>query len=219
VQLASGKGLIVRAVATLSLTALLGATPTIPAPAVSATDVMARVTRGDAAIDSYAVPVRIDVRVHKWITLRMHFNGTQYYKRPDRLALDMHAVPAQYRQLFAQLGTPLTWSSIYDLRLIASNAQPGTYQLEGIPKHPGDVERLLVDVDGDAAGPLHAQWFCRGGGTIDMHINETMDPGGFALPQHAEADMSFGGYNVHATLTFGPYAVNEAIADAVFGAN
>jgi hypothetical protein len=215
----SRAGLVARTVATLSLTALLGVTPTIPAPLVSATEVMARVTRGDAAIESYVVPVRIDVRVHKWITLRFHLTGTQYYKRPDRLALDMHAVPSQYRQLFAQLGTPLTWSSIYDLRLIASNAQPGTYQLEGIPKRPGDVERLLVDVDGDAAAPLHAQWFCRGGGTIDMHINEAMGPGGFALPQHAEADMRFGSYNVHATFTFGAYAVNEAIADTVFTAN
>src|SRR5581483_7238936 len=111
-QQPSRGGLIARALATVSLTALLGAAPTIPAPAMSATDVLARVTRGDAAIESYSVPVRIDVHVHRWISLHFHLDGMQYYKRPDRLALDIHAVPAKYRELFAQLGTPLTWSSI-----------------------------------------------------------------------------------------------------------
>ncbi len=107
-------------------------------------------TRRDAAIESYSVPVRIDVRLHKLISLRFHLNGTQYFKRPDRLALDMRGVPAQYRDLFAELGTPLTWSSLYDLRLVASTTQPVTYQIEGIPKHRGDVDRMVVDVGGDA---------------------------------------------------------------------
>ena len=217
-QQASRTGTIARSIATMSLAVLLGAAPTIPAPPPSATDVLARVTRGDAAIESYAVPVRIDVHVHKWITLHFHLDGTQYYKRPDHLALDMHAVPAQYRTLFAQLGTPLTWSSLYDLRLNGPTAQSGTIQLEGTPKRAGDIERMLVDVDGDAAAPLHAQWFCRGGGTIDMHITESA-VSGYALPQTADADMSFGGYKVHATFTYGPYAVNEAVADAVFSPN
>lgn len=212
----SRRGLIARTVATVSAALLLGAAPTIPGPSISATDVLARVTHADSAIDSYVVPVRIDVRVHKWITVHFHLNGTQYYKRPDRLALDMHAVPEQYRTMFAQLGTPLTWPSIYDLRLVPSTAQPGTFQLEGTPKRAGDVERMVIDIDGAPSAPLHAQWFCRGGGTIDMHIAEATGTGGYALPQHADADMSFGGYNVHAAFTWGPYAVNESIADAVF---
>ena len=207
---------VTRAFATIALAASLGAAPTIPAPPVTPTEVLARMTRGDAGIESYSVPVRINVRLHKLISVRFHLSGTQYFKRPDHLALDLHAVPAQYRQLFAELGTPLTWPSLYDLRLVASTAQPATYQIEGIPKHRGDVERLVVDIDGDASAPLHAQWFCRGGGTIDMRITEQEGAGGYDLPQHAEADMNFGGYAVHATFQYGTYAVNEAMADAVF---
>jgi len=213
---ASPARLMMRTLATISLAASLGASPTIPAPPPTATDILARVTRRDAAIESYSVPVRIDVRLHKLISLRFHLNGTQYFKRPDRLALDMHGVPAQYRDLFAELGTPLSWSSLYDLRLVASTTQPVTYQIEGIPKHRGDVDRMVVDIDGDASAPLHAQWFCSGGGTIDMHITEQEGVGGYDLPQHAEADMNFGGYAVHATFQYGTYTVNETVADAVF---
>jgi hypothetical protein len=207
------------AFATMSLIAVLGAAPTIPAPPATATDVLARVTR-DAGIASYSVPVRIDVRLHKLISLHFHLNGMQYFKRPDRVALEMRAVPQQYRDLFAELGTPLTWPSLYDLRLVPSTAQPATYEIEGTPKHGGEVERMIVDVDGDvdgdASAPLHVRWFCRSGGTIDMHLTEQEGAGGYDLPQHAEADMSFGGYAVHASFQYGTYAVNEAVADAVF---
>jgi len=209
---------VARALAAMALAGAMGAAPAIPAPPVTAVDVLARVTRGDAGIESYSVPVRIEVRFHKLISLRFHLDGTQYFKRPDRIALDMRSVPAQYRELFAELGTPLTWPSLYDLRLIASSADPVTYQLEGTPKHRGNVERMVVDVDGDPAAPLHVQWFCRDGGTIDMHITEQEGAGGYALPQHAEADMHFGGYAVHASFQYGSYAVNETVADAVFTA-
>jgi len=66
------------------------------------------------------------------------------------------------------------------------------------------------------SAPLHAQWFCRDGGTIDMHITEQEGAGGYDLPQHAEADMHFGGCAVHASFQYGTYAVNETVADAVF---
>jgi hypothetical protein len=53
----------VRAFATISLAASLGAAP----------------TRGDGGIESYSVPVRIDVRLHKLITVHFHLNGMQYF--------------------------------------------------------------------------------------------------------------------------------------------
>lgn len=208
--------LATRVLATASLVAALGVGPTIPAPQLDVTDVLARVARGDAGIESYTVPVRIDVRLHKLISLRFHLDGTQYFKRPDRIALDLRSMPQQYRELFAELGTPLTWASQYDLHLVPSSAQPPTYRLEGTPKRPGQVERLVVDVDGDAPPVLHARWFCRGGATIDMHITEQESAGGYDLPQRAEADIDSGGYHVHATFDYGPYAVNETVADEVF---
>lgn len=223
-QHASAAGLIPRAAAGLALVGSLGvasaipssATPAIPGPAVpTATQVIARFTERDSRVDSYAVPVHMDVHVHKLITFHIGLNGMQYFKRPDRLAMEMKSVPAQYRKLFAELGTPLTWPATYDLRMVSSDGERGPFHLEGVPKRASDVTRMLVDVDGDPGTPLHVAWTTKDGGTIDMRITEDT-AGGYPLPKHADADMVFGGYKVHASIDYGPYAVNEAVADAVF---
>jgi len=217
-QHASAARALARALAAPALAGTLGVAPTIPsatAPAPTATQVIARFTERDARVESYAVPVHMDVRVHKLITFHVGLNGMQYFKRPDRLALEMKSVPAQYRKLFAELGTPLTWPGSYDFRLVSSDGQRGPFHLEGVPKHPGDVARLLVDVDDDPNAPLHALWTTKDGSTIDMRITEQA-AGFYELPKHADADMAFGGYKIHASIDYGAYAVNEAVADAVF---
>ncbi|MDB5072025.1 MAG: hypothetical protein JWM87_3136 [Candidatus Eremiobacteraeota bacterium] len=225
-QHASAARLIPRAVAGLALVGSLGvasavpssAAPPIavpPANAPTATQVIARFTERDARVESYSVPVHMDVRVHKLITFHIGLNGMQYFKRPDRLAMEMKSVPAQYRKLFAELGTPLTWPAMYDLRMVACDGDRGPYHLEGVPKRASDVARMLVDVDGDPNAPLHVAWTTKDGGTIDMRITEDA-AGGYPLPKHADADMAFGGYKVHASIDYGPYTVNEAVADAVF---
>jgi hypothetical protein len=219
-MLASAARPVARALAgALTLVGALGASPTIPAAtAPTATEILARASEQGARVESYAVPVHMDVRVHKLITFHVGLNGMQYYKRPDRLALELRSVPAQYRKLFAELGTPLTWPGAYDLRLVAADGERGPYHLEGTPKRPCEVAKMQVDVDGDPAAPLHAQWTMRDGGTIDMHITEQA-AGGYELPKHADADMAFGGYKIHASIDYGPYAVNEAVADSVFASN
>jgi hypothetical protein len=214
-QHASAARPMVRALAALTLVGALGASPANPPAAPTATDVLARVTEHDARVESYAVPVHIAVRLHKLITFHFGLNGMQYFKRPDRLALDMHSVPAQYRTLFAELGSPLTWPALYDLRMTGCDGERGPYHLEGVPKHPSEVARLAVDVDGDPGAPLHAVWTTRDGGTIDMRITEAITAG-YQLPTHADADMAFGGYKIHASIDYGPYAVNEAVANSVF---
>ena len=205
------------ALAGMMLIAGLGAAPPIPsASGPTVTDVLASVTERDAHVESYAVPVHMNVRIHKLFTFHIGLSGTQYYKRPDRLALDIRQIPASARKLFADLGTPLTWPGSYDLKLVGSNGDHGPYRLEGVPKHASDVARMVVDVDGDPNAPLHVQWTTRDGGTIDMHITEE-STGGYQLPKHAEADMAMGGYKIHASIDYGPYSVNEAVADTVFG--
>jgi len=215
-QHASAARAVTRAFAGLTLVGTLGAAPTIPAAtAPTATQIIARFTERDARVESYAVPVHMDVRVHKLLTFHLGLNGMQYFKRPDRLALEMKSIPAQSRKLFAELGTPMTWPGMYDLRLVSSDGEHGPYHLDGVPKHACDVARLHVDVDGDPGAPLHAVWTTKDGATIDMRITEQA-AGGYELPKHADADMAFGGYKIHASIDYGAYAVNEAVADAVF---
>jgi hypothetical protein len=207
---------VARALAALTFVGAMGAAPaTTGATTPTATDVLARLTERDARVESYAVPIHMDVRIRKLITFHVGLNGMQYFKRPDKIALDMRSVPAQYRKLFADLGSPLTWPAQYDLHVVTCAAERTGCRLEGVPKHPGDVARMIVDVDADPGMPLHAAWTTRDGGTIDMLITEESS-GGYKLPKHAEAEMAFGGYKIHASIDYGAYAVNEAIADALF---
>ncbi|HYW53249.1 MAG TPA: hypothetical protein VE826_04715 [Dongiaceae bacterium] len=203
-------------VGAMGVSPALGGSATIPSAASTASEVLARVNAHDARVESYAVPIHIDVRVKKLLTFHFGLDGTQYFKRPSKLALDVPRVPAQGKKLFAELGTPLTWPQQYDLRLVGTNGDRGPYRLEGVPKHGGDIARMVVDVDGDPAAPLHAQWWTTDGSTVDMRITEQA-AGGYELPKHAEADLNVSGTKIHASIDYGAYVVNETIADAKFG--
>jgi hypothetical protein len=205
-----------RALAGTTLVAALGAAPTIPAATTpSATEILARVTGRDAALQSYSVPVHIDVRVRKVIMWHFGLGGMQYFKRPDRLALDVQRIPPQGRKLFAELGTPLTWPQQYDLKLVGADGDRGPYRLEGVPKRASDVTRMVVDIGGDPSAPMHAQWWTNDGSTIDMQITEQA-AGGYELPKHAEADLNITGTKIHASIDYGPYSVNESVANSRF---
>ncbi|HZW54169.1 MAG TPA: hypothetical protein VFF00_09040, partial [Candidatus Elarobacter sp.] len=159
-------------VGAMGVSPALGGSATIPSAASTASEVLARVNAHDARVESYAVPIHIDVRVKKLLTFHFGLDGTQYFKRPSKLALDVPRVPAQGKKLFAELGTPLTWPQQYDLRLVGTNGDRGPYHLEGVPKHGGDIARMVVDIDGDPSAPLHAQWWTTDGSTVDMRITE-----------------------------------------------
>ena len=204
--------------AAATLAGTLGASAPAPVAAPTVAEVLARFTGRDAALQSYTVPVHIDVRVHKLLTFRFGLDGTQSFKRPAHLLLDVQRIPPQGRKLFAELGTPLTWPQQYDLHLVSGNAERGAYRLEGVPKHTGQVARMVLDVDADPSAPLHARWWTHDGSTIEMRITEAAC-GVYALPKHDEADLNIGGTKIHASIDYGTYAVNEALADAKLSPN
>jgi hypothetical protein len=203
--------------AVLGVVAALVASAPIRAAAPSAEEILARVTAGDAQLSSYAVPVHVDARLHRLIGMRFGLNGKVYFKRPDRVALEMRMVPEQYRRLFGELGTPLTWASAYDMSVVSSDAASGrlVYHVRGVPKRPGEIDHMLLDVAADPGVPLHARFLCRDGTAIDMAIErETF--GSYELPKRVVADMTSGGWKIHAVLDYGNYELNEAVADSVF---
>jgi hypothetical protein len=213
---ASAARTVGRALAVTPFIAILGVAPMIPsATSPSPTEILARVNGRDAGVSSYSVPIHVDVRVRKLLTFRMGFDGTQYFKRPDKISLDAPRIPAQGRKLFAELGTPLTWPQQYDLRLVSANGERGPYHLEGVPKQPSGIAKMQVDIDDDPSVPLHAQWLAHDGSTIDMRITQ-QTAGGYEFPRHAETDLNVSGYKIHASIDYGTYSVNEAIATSVF---
>jgi hypothetical protein len=196
-----------------ALAGTLGVSPAPPQAAVTVAEVLARYTTRDASVQSYTVPVHIDVRVHKLLTFHFGLDGTQSFKRPAHLTLDVQHVPPEGRKLFAELGTPLTWSQQYDLHLVSGSSEHGPYRLEGVPKRPSGIARMVVDVDGDPSVPLHAQWWTHDGSTIDMRITED-GTGGYEFPKHSDVDLDISGTKIHASIDYGAYAVNEAVAEA-----
>src|SRR3981081_4683250 len=103
---ASAARTIRRAVAATTFVAGLGVAPAVP-PAAGRppAQVLARVTDRDAHIESYATPVHMDVRIRKLLTFHIGLNGTQYYRRPDRLAFDIRKIPDHYPTPSADVGT------------------------------------------------------------------------------------------------------------------
>lgn len=191
-----------------------------PAPAadLDADRVVALVTAGSEQLDSYVVPVHVEARVHALIPLRVKLDGTVYFKRPERVKLEMHLVPAQYRRLFAALGTPLTWSQGFDFTTDSVTLE-GTrkfYHLRGVARDASSgMASVLLDVPEDHLDAMHARWTCADG----MQIGERVYPGSdgtYDLPKRAEIEITAEGLHVHADLEYGDYALNEGFPDSVF---
>jgi hypothetical protein len=184
----------------------------------TAADVVARMSANAIVPESYTVPVHVDAKVHRLITLHFGMNGTVYYKRPDHLALAMSHVPSGFRKLFAELGNAQTWASTYDMTFVdalGGGSSGEIYRLKGVPKQDGDVDHVLLDLSAADLTPQHASWLCRDGSTIDMtFLNEPF--GGYELAKRAEADMVLSGWKIHAVMDYGPYVLNETITQGVF---
>jgi hypothetical protein len=211
------RGLAALALGT-ALCATAGAPGTAAADSIpSAGRLLALVCTGDTGLDSYTVPVHIDVRVRKVFTFHLGLNGMEYFKRPNKLALEMPRIPDQSRKVFGELGTPLSWPAQYDMNVAGTTVADGrtTYHLRGVPKRAGNVDEMLVDLDGDPAAPMHVQWLMHDRSTIAMTLRSAFD-GTHELPKHADLDLVAGGYKIHAAIDYGAYTVNEAVADSVF---
>jgi len=192
-----------------------------PAPVIAgdpdAERVISLVTAGDGQLTSYVVPLHIVARVHELITFHVKLDGTVYFKRPGRVALDMHLVPQQYRRVFAALGTPLLWSHNFQFNTESVSHEPRTwYHLRGTPRVAnGAIASVLLDVPEDRSEPMSAHWTCADGTTIAERVFAGSD-GTYSLPRRAEVELTVDGAHVHADLQYGDYALNGVLSDSVF---
>ncbi|MBV8425338.1 MAG: hypothetical protein JO349_09100 [Candidatus Eremiobacteraeota bacterium] len=170
----------------------------------------------DPSLRSYSVPLHAKVAIHKLITFHFGMNGMVYYRKPDRMAVNIDSVPEKYRKTFAELGTPRTWPMTYDLQVTAVDETPNgkVYHLCGTPRTANDIDHLVAEVRGPD-DPVKATWFLRGGGTITS-TTEFTTAGRYQVPKVQHADIDVGGVKLHADLEYGDYEVNGQISDAVF---
>jgi len=189
-----------------------------PLPSVS--DVLAAMVKQTAGLEAYDVPVTIHAHVKKVISIPFTLSGERYFASPDKEALKLKSVPAiakAFSNLYASLGTPVTWPQTYNLQVVNpdhATAQP-IYELLGTYKHPSSVDHILLDVDAGTYDPLEVRWFYRSGATIVMNVQEE-SVGPFRLPAVENVDVNFPGYSGHATVTYGTYDINGTLPASLF---
>jgi hypothetical protein len=190
-----------------------------PLPSVS--DILSAMARQTAGLETYDVPVTVHAAVRKsFISIPFTLTGERYFAAPDKEAIKLRGVPAvakAFSDVYASLGTPLTWPQTYDLQVVSPDRTTSSpiYELRGTYKHPSSVDHILLDVDAATYDPVEARWFSRNGATIVMTVQEQR-VGSFRLPLVESVDVRFPGYSGHATIDYGTYTVNSILPDSAF---
>jgi hypothetical protein len=172
-------------------------------------------------VRSYAVPASFDVRLHKPIPLRLRMDGSLYYKPPAQSALVITKRPPIIGGLFAKSYAldlvPQTWPAKYNVQSVSPASFNGVpvYELNAVPKIAGTVDHVVFQVARSNALPLSAQWFYRDRSVVAVSIASARD-GDHLLPQAESISVVMPHYALDATSTFGHYAFDVPIPDAIF---
>ena len=193
------------------------------APAGSQDDtqsIISRMAAANGSLQSYKVRVHFDVDLHSFITMHPGLDATYYFKKPDKAELDFDTVPIlaqEFQHFYASLPAPSTWQRLYDVSVVSKTQSGGHWRdtLKLVPKHGGNVDRMLVAVDEDGYAIVRQEWYYRNGGTIVMD-QQNQRLGAYILPKRQSADFKLPSYQAHVISAFGRYELNVPIADSVF---
>jgi hypothetical protein len=196
--------------------------PIFAIAAFTVADVLSGMEKQATGLEAYEVPVTIEASVRKgFLSIPVALSGERYFVAPDKEALKLDdgvpAIAKAFSNVYASLGTPLTWPQTYDLQVVTPDhptARPA-YELRGTYKRASNVDHILLDVDVATYDPVEARWFYQNGATIAMTVQEE-SVGNFRLPKVENVDVNFPGYSGHATIQYGAYAVNVAVPTSVF---
>lgn len=194
----------------VATTTLVHQEPTAAAPdPLQSVPLFSRLSADSGNVRSYAAPLTLDVSLHRFFfTFHFQLKGTVQYEPPDHVKFTVERVPPQYQNLYDELGTPVTWTSIYSMHVLDSAMVDGrqTYTVEGIPRKPSRVDHVVIETS-DTNQPIHAQWFLHDGWTVSSTIEE-QDTQNHLVPKHEVADIVGHGYRIHTDMQYGDYAVD-----------
>lgn len=165
----------------------------------------------DHDLRAYTVPLTVNVSVHKIIfTFHRALNGNVKYSAPSKLVFDGNGVPPQFKSLFGDLGSPLTWEKRYALRVTGRARRNGVpcHTLEGVPRKQSQVQSLAIETT-SASAPIQANWTLQGGWTVAATLYEQNDHK-YLLPKQAQLDIVGHGYNIHAAMLYGVFALQSS---------
>jgi hypothetical protein len=184
--------------------------------------ILERMASNISGLTSFVVPIHIDAHVKEGpLSVPVTMDGNRYFKAPDKAALELTGLPTvakTFSNIYASLGTPLTWPKTYDIVLnnVAASGNQNVYELRGTYKRPSNVDHVLLDVNGVTFDPIQARWFYRNGATIVMNIQEGVAGGSYRLPLRETVDVNFPQYHGNADITYGNYSTNVPLADSIF---
>ncbi|MGH7729250.1 MAG: hypothetical protein ACREM2_10760 [Vulcanimicrobiaceae bacterium] len=214
----------------LALAAGVAAAPSAPAsptPAASASHAPAlldpasdplfrRMVALNASLATYRAHVHLDVALHSFPFISSAFDGSVYYKRPDKYAVDFDTVPAlaaEFKKVYPHLDPPSLWPTLYDMATLSDQA--GTSTLRLVPKKNGRVDHLDVEVDDATATIRRYTWTYKDGG--DIGFTQTFsDQGGKFLPATQLGTVDLPAYKASLVAHFSAYRLNVALADSLF---
>jgi hypothetical protein len=191
-----------------------------PPAAPSGDEILARACSA-TGLQSFSVPVHMDVRLHKFISFRAGVDGTAYYKAPGKSALEITKAPPIIGGFFkGQYNLdllPAAWPAKYKVASVKSAVRRTipVYELEATSNEPIGVNRVVFEVAQDGFAPLSVEWFYPNHSTISLSL-QNKRVGNEWMPQTEIVTVSMPAYHLDATSTFGVYALNVPVADSVF---
>lgn len=210
----------IRTVSILGAWLALSVIGTASATALDGNQILARAA-SVGGLRSYTVPAHFDVHLHRPLPLRMHIDGSLYYKPPAQSALVITKRPPIIGGLFARSYdldlVPQTWPAKYRVRDVTETAVNGepAYSLYAVPKIPGPIDHVVFDVLQSDAQPLSAEWFYADRSTVAVSIaSARVDD--YLLPEAENISVVMPNYALDATSTLGQYAFGVPIPETIF---
>lgn len=175
----------------------------------------------DAGVQSYSVPVKMDVHLHRMFGLSVRVEGQAYYKAPGKSALVITKAPAVIGRFFKGSYNldllPQAWPAKYRVTSTSATVTAGTpaYALDAVPRTPNGVDHVVFTVARAGFAPLSAEWFYADHSTIGLSIGIER-VGNTMLPRSESVAVAMPKYKLDATSSFGRYELNVPVADSIF---
>lgn len=205
----------------VALIALLASTAAV-APVPDANDQLFAQAVAVPGLRAYSVPVSFAVHLTKPVRLRTTVGGTAYFRAPGESALAISSggglAGGFFRGVYKIDVVPQAWPANYHVVSISRSA------LNGVPalvlhaqarSASSDLAQVLFTLAASDQRPLAVQWQFRDGSSIGCTF--VVGPvGKYTLPQHVAIAVNVPRYRLDADATYGSYALNANVPDAVF---
>ncbi|MEO6991632.1 MAG: hypothetical protein ABI346_09535 [Candidatus Baltobacteraceae bacterium] len=183
---------------------------------VESTPIFHKMIQVNAHLRSYKAAVHVDAAMKSFPPISPSFDGTVYFKQPDKQAVIFDTVPilaGTLKKVYPHVEPPGLWPSLYTMSLVGD--ENGTTTIRLVPKKHGRVAHLDVKADDANATIKSMTWTYEDGGSITFDQTFTSIDGNFLLKsQSGHVDLP--SYKADVKSAFSNYKLNVPVADSVF---